>query len=167
MAPFRSICWLVVPLDFESGPLISDGTKLRYELDGLRTIRSALLIHHRPTFWLTSVTESSVTLPPHAGKCDAPISTHRCDASFQHRAATLPEVRNPYAAVRSYAWTGWIRLPHVRVPEVRPRSCSQRVAGSNAIGDARLACRRTEAADMRPDAIAAWTKRHATSDLGA
>jgi hypothetical protein len=39
--------------------------RAKHELDGLTNPGSALLIHHRAAFWLTSVAESPVTLPPH------------------------------------------------------------------------------------------------------
>ena len=128
------------------------------------TIKFSKLVNidHRPTCltghsrtitargWLLPVTESSVALPPHAGKCDARISVIGFDASFHHRATALPEVRaDADAAFRSRARTEWIRLSNIRVPEVRSCSRDERIAGSNAIRHARLACRRIEAADVR------------------
>jgi hypothetical protein len=46
------------------GPVSKMFRRSKYELAGLTEPRSALLIHHRAAFWLISVTESPVTLPP-------------------------------------------------------------------------------------------------------
>jgi hypothetical protein len=95
-----------------------------------------------------SVIANSVTLPSQRRMRYARISADIPSTSFRNRAATLPDVpAESHAVVEAGGGTVRLRLPHIRVPEVRSRSDDGRIKRSHGIRCARLACRRVEAAD--------------------
>jgi hypothetical protein len=98
----------------------------------------------------SALTARLATLRHHHRPRHARISASVLSGSFRHPAAALSDVSaESHVAVEAGIGAVRIRLPNVRMPEVRPRSNYGHIERPHDIRRARLACRRVEAADLK------------------
>jgi hypothetical protein len=96
------------------------------------------------------LTARLATLRHHRRPRHARISASVLSGCFRYRATALPDLpAESHVAVEVGIGAGRIRLPNIRMPEVRPHSNHGCIERPHDIWRAGLACRRVETADLK------------------